>query len=228
MATGFHNHQTEWRPIEGGKRPMDILAKNTPKDVVLQLDAGTAVEVGVDPVAWIKANPGRIKSIHLKDWGKGEGRGYTVAFGEGDVPWKGILQAAESAGGIEYLPDRAGARRPGRRDRHGQALPGQLQEDAGLIVVPAASFQLSAGLTEAVRSDWRLVTGGCSCWKTLLLREHRRLPRRVERQDVVGLGAGDSIPGDPAGIPGTAMPSTRGFSFSSLRMTSAGTWPSTR
>jgi len=102
LATGFHNHQVEWRPIEGGKRPMDILAANTPKDVVLQLDAGTAVEVGVDTVAWINANPGRIKSVHLKDWGKGEGRGYIVAFGEGDVPWKGLLQAAETTGGIEY------------------------------------------------------------------------------------------------------------------------------
>ena len=102
MATGFHNHQVEWKPLDGGERPMDIIAKNTPKDVVLQLDAGTAVEAGADPVAWIKANPGRIKSIHLKDWGKGEGRGYNVAFGEGDVPWKGIFQAAEATGGVEY------------------------------------------------------------------------------------------------------------------------------
>jgi sugar phosphate isomerase/epimerase len=102
MTTGFHNHQSEWRPIDGGQRPMDILAANTPKDVVLQLDAGTCVEAGADPVAWIKANPGRIRSIHLKDWGAGEGRGYTVAFGEGDVPWKGIFEAAESTGGIEF------------------------------------------------------------------------------------------------------------------------------
>jgi sugar phosphate isomerase/epimerase len=102
METGFHNHQLEWRPLPDGQRPMDILAANTPKDVVLQLDAGTAVEVSADPVAWIKANPGRIKSIHLKDWGAGEGRGYAVAFGEGDVPWKGIFEAAESVGGIEY------------------------------------------------------------------------------------------------------------------------------
>jgi sugar phosphate isomerase/epimerase len=102
MATGFHNHQTEWKPFEGGERPMDILAKNTPKDFVLQLDAGTAVEMAVDTAAWIKANPGRIKSVHLKDWGKGEGRGYTVAFGEGDVPWKSLFQAAESTGGVEY------------------------------------------------------------------------------------------------------------------------------
>jgi sugar phosphate isomerase/epimerase len=102
MATGFHNHQLEWRPLPDGQRPMDILAKNTPKDVVLQLDAGTSVEAGADPVAWIKANPGRVKSIHLKDWGRAEGRGYNVAFGEGDVPWKGIFEAAESVGGIEY------------------------------------------------------------------------------------------------------------------------------
>ena len=81
---------------------MDILAAGTPKDVVLQLDVGTTVEVGTDPVAWIKANPGRIKSMHLKDWGAGEERGYAVAFGEGDAPWKAIFAAAESVGGIEY------------------------------------------------------------------------------------------------------------------------------
>ena len=100
LATGFHNHQTEWKPFENGERAMDILAKNTPKDFALQLDAGTVVEAGADPIAWIKANPGRIKSIHLKDWGKAQG--YNVAFGEGDVPWKGLFQAAESAGGVEY------------------------------------------------------------------------------------------------------------------------------
>lgn len=102
MATGFHNHQVEWEPFENGERPMDIIAKNTPKDVVLQLDAGTAVEMNVDTAAWIKANPGRIRSIHLKDWGKGKGRAYTVAFGEGDVAWKPLFQAAESTGGVEY------------------------------------------------------------------------------------------------------------------------------
>ena len=103
MVAGFHNHQTEWRAIEGSTtRPMDVIAANTPKDFVLQFDVGTAVEAGADPVAWIKANPGRIRSMHLKDWGKGEGRGYAVAFGEGDVPWKAIFAAAEATGGIEF------------------------------------------------------------------------------------------------------------------------------
>jgi len=81
---------------------MDVLAASSSKDVILQFDVGTCVEVGADPIAWINANPGRIKSMHLKDWGAGEGRGYAVAFGEGDAPWKGIFAAAEGTGGIEY------------------------------------------------------------------------------------------------------------------------------
>jgi sugar phosphate isomerase/epimerase len=101
MATGYHNHASEWRLVEG-RRPMDVLAANTSKDVVLQFDVGTCVEAGADPVAWIDANPGRIKSIHCKDWGAGAGRGYGVAFGEGDAPWLKIFDAAEKSGGVEY------------------------------------------------------------------------------------------------------------------------------
>jgi len=101
MATGYHNHQTEWRAVDG-QRPMDVLARNTPKDVILQFDVGTCVEVGEDPIAWINANPGRIRSVHCKDWGAGPSRGYAVAFGEGDAPWKKIFDAVEKTGGVEY------------------------------------------------------------------------------------------------------------------------------
>jgi sugar phosphate isomerase/epimerase len=99
MATGYHNHQIEWRQIDG-TRPMDVLAANTPKDVVLQFDVGTCLEVGADPIAWINANPGRIKSAHCKDWSAASR--YNVAFGEGDAPWKAIFDAIETTGGVEY------------------------------------------------------------------------------------------------------------------------------
>ena len=99
LATGYHNHQIEWRPLEG-QRPMDVLAAGTPKDVVLQFDVGTCVEVGADPIAWINAHPGRIKSVHCKDWSTE--KGYAVAFGEGDAPWKQIFEAVEKNGGVEY------------------------------------------------------------------------------------------------------------------------------
>jgi sugar phosphate isomerase/epimerase len=110
MATGFHNHQSEWAQVEG-QRPMDVLAANTPDDVLLQLDVGTAVEAGADPVEWIKSHPGRIRSIHCKDWAGGEGKGYRVLFGEGGSPWRQIFEAAEAAGGVEYyLIEQEGSR----------------------------------------------------------------------------------------------------------------------
>jgi sugar phosphate isomerase/epimerase len=99
MATGYHNHQVEWRPVDG-TRPIDVIAASTPKDVILQFDVGTCLEVGADPLAWINANPGRIKSVHCKDWAPG--RGYNVAFGEGDAPWRTIFDAVEATGGVEY------------------------------------------------------------------------------------------------------------------------------
>lgn len=98
MAAGFHNHRTEWEPVDG-QRPMDILAANTPKDVVLQLDVGTCVQAGVDPVDWINRNPGRIRSMHCKDWSPD--RGFAVLTGEGVSPWAKIIAAAEARGGIE-------------------------------------------------------------------------------------------------------------------------------
>jgi sugar phosphate isomerase/epimerase len=112
MRAGYHNHQLEFKPLDG-KRPIEVLASNTPKEVMLQLDVGTCVEVGSDPVAWIRANPGRINCLHCKDWAAGEGKGYRVLFGEGDSPWARIFEAAEAVGGVEYyLIEQEGSRFP--------------------------------------------------------------------------------------------------------------------
>ena len=108
MRTGYHNHQTEFKMVDG-QRPIEILAANTNKDVMLQLDVGTCVEVGADPVAWIHKNPGRIRSIHCKEWSPKVG--YKALFGEGVAPWKKIFAAAESTGGVEfYLVEQEGSR----------------------------------------------------------------------------------------------------------------------
>jgi len=110
LKAGYHNHQAEWKPVEG-VRPMEILAKNTKPSVMLQLDVGTCLEAGSDPVAWIRANPGRIHSLHLKDWSPDPSKGYQVLFGEGSADWKNIFVAAESVGGVEYyLLEQEGSR----------------------------------------------------------------------------------------------------------------------
>jgi sugar phosphate isomerase/epimerase len=110
LKAGYHNHQLEFTPV-GGVRPIEILAKNTKPSVMLQLDVGTCLEAGGDPVAWIRANPGRIRSLHCKDWSPDPTKGYAVLFGEGSADWKGIFQVAESAGGVEYyLVEQEGSR----------------------------------------------------------------------------------------------------------------------
>jgi len=43
LRAGYHNHQLEFKPIDG-KRPIEVLAANTSKDVMLQLDVGTSIE----------------------------------------------------------------------------------------------------------------------------------------------------------------------------------------
>jgi len=112
LKVGYHNHQAEWRPVDGA-RPMEILAKSTKPSVMLQLDVGTCIEAGSDPVAWIKANPGRIRSMHCKEWSPEAGKGYSVLFGEGVAPWKNLFDAAEHGGGIEYyLVEQEGSRFP--------------------------------------------------------------------------------------------------------------------
>ena len=117
MRAGYHNHASEWRNLEGAgaaKHAMDILAAGTPEGVTLQLDVGTCVEMGRDPVAWIKAHPGRIRSMHCKDWAPGskeDEKEFRVLVGEGAAPWKEIVAAAESVGGIEcYLIEQEGSR----------------------------------------------------------------------------------------------------------------------
>lgn len=116
LAAGYHNHQAEWAKLENGQRIIEVLAASTPPEFVLQLDVGTCVEAGADPVAWVKANPGRIKVMHMKEWSDGSNgtqKGYQVLFGEGIVRWKELVAAAESVGGIEYyLIEQEGSRFP--------------------------------------------------------------------------------------------------------------------
>ncbi len=59
LSSGYHNHQAEWVKLENGQRIIEVIAANTPKEFMLQLDVGTCEEAGADPVAWVNANPGQ-------------------------------------------------------------------------------------------------------------------------------------------------------------------------
>ena len=110
LKTGYHNHEREFTPVDG-QRPIETIAAKTKKSVMLQLDVGTCIQAGSDPVAWIKQNPGRIHSLHLKDWSPEPDKGFKVLFSEGTAKWTEIFAAAESVGGAEYyLMEQEGSR----------------------------------------------------------------------------------------------------------------------
>jgi sugar phosphate isomerase/epimerase len=99
LHAGYHNHDAEWKPVDGQK-PMEVLAAGLDRSIMLQLDVGTCLAAGGDPLAWINQNPGRIRSMHVKDWSPE--KGYKVLTGEGIAPWKKLFAAAETRGAIEY------------------------------------------------------------------------------------------------------------------------------
>jgi|SRR5579872_3069444 len=99
LRAGYHNHDKEFRPLDG-TRPEEIIAANTPKNVMLQLDVGHCIEGGGDPVAFMEAHPGRFQSLHLKEWSPE--KKFEAVMGEGLVPWRKVFDAAEKTGGVEY------------------------------------------------------------------------------------------------------------------------------
>ena len=99
IHAGYHNHAAEWKAVDG-KVPMEILAADTDKTIMLQFDVGTALEESKDPVAWIDSNPGRIRSLHLKEWSKD--KGYKCLLGEGAGTGKRSSRPREKKGGVEY------------------------------------------------------------------------------------------------------------------------------
>ena len=110
LGCGYHNWDVDFRPVDG-MRPIDILTGNTPKEVAFQLDVATCLAAGADPLAFIKANAGRIKTYHLKDWSDDPQKKYRVLLGEGIGPWKELLEVAETVGGVEhYLIEQEGSR----------------------------------------------------------------------------------------------------------------------
>src|SRR5579871_6416008 len=92
MAAGYHNHGVEFHNMNG-QRPIDVIAANTPKDVVLQLDVGHCVEGGGNPVTFIRSNPGRVRSLHCKDFKIGKGSNVTPTGSDG-INEKGERQAS--------------------------------------------------------------------------------------------------------------------------------------
>ncbi|MDE2730941.1 MAG: sugar phosphate isomerase/epimerase [Bacteroidota bacterium] len=102
MSTGYHCHAYSFNKLMDGKTVWDMLADNTPEDLILQLDTGNAANGGADVAQIINNDPGRIRSMHLKPFTAGAEAPFAPFIGDDGLPWAEILDLGESVGGIEY------------------------------------------------------------------------------------------------------------------------------
>ncbi len=99
MLTGYHNHMTEWNPLDG-EIPWRLLMERTRPEVIMQFDTGNALAGGVDPVAEMRHCAPRAVTVHIKEHALS---GQPAMIGQGDVQWGPVLDAIDEAGVCEWL-----------------------------------------------------------------------------------------------------------------------------
>jgi sugar phosphate isomerase/epimerase len=104
MQLGYHNHEQEMLG-EKDQTNWDLLAKNTPKNFILQQDVGWTTYAGKDPVYYVNKYPGRTVTTHYK---AKFAKGASVAngapiIGQDRTDWTGLTKAVRSVGGTEWI-----------------------------------------------------------------------------------------------------------------------------
>jgi sugar phosphate isomerase/epimerase len=116
MQTGYHNHHTEFTPLDG-EEPWDTFFGNTKPSVIMQLDTGNAMHGGANPAPYLQRYPGRATTVHLKPYSPSLNTdaephaGFRPCIGEDESPWEEILGICETTGGtkwyiVEYESDK--------------------------------------------------------------------------------------------------------------------------
>jgi sugar phosphate isomerase/epimerase len=98
MRTGYHNHNIEFKPIDG-ELPWDIFFNRAKKEVVIQFDMGNGMAEGGDPMVFLKKHPGRVASVHVKPYSKAKPN---ALIGDDEQPWKEIFNLCETTAGVEW------------------------------------------------------------------------------------------------------------------------------
>ena len=69
LQFGYHNHNFEFKPLNGGEIGYDVVLRETdPVLVKFELDCGWMAAAGHDPVAYLMKYPKRYRLLHIKDF----------------------------------------------------------------------------------------------------------------------------------------------------------------
>ncbi|ALG11058.1 sugar phosphate isomerase/epimerase family protein [Kibdelosporangium phytohabitans] len=100
FTLGYHNHDHEFRKVEG-QRPWDLITKGTThRNVHLQIDLFWAVHAGADPIWLVYENYGRVLHYHVKDRTKD---GKMVDPGKGVIDFGNIFRRTWHEGIDQFI-----------------------------------------------------------------------------------------------------------------------------
>ncbi len=95
LQFAYHNHDFEFRPVDG-EIPYDIFLAETDAELVhFQADLYWMVKAGKDPVDYFSKHPSRFSTWHIKDMATD---GASCIIGNGKIDFKTILLSAKTAG----------------------------------------------------------------------------------------------------------------------------------
>jgi len=102
LKLGYHNHNFEWKPVEGTTFYDTILKYTDPALVHMEMDLFWVVRAGQDPVEILGKHPGRFFAVHVKDRDK-TNTNLNTEIGKGSIDFKGILPKAKAAGVKHFI-----------------------------------------------------------------------------------------------------------------------------
>ena len=100
LQAGFHNHNFEFKEIDGVLVYDKLMSQLDPKLVKMQFQV-SVISLGYEAATFFQKYPGRFISIHLQDWSATEKK--MVAIGQGAVDWKKLFAAAKTGGVKNYF-----------------------------------------------------------------------------------------------------------------------------
>ena len=100
LQAGFHNHNFEFKEIDGVLVYDKLMAQLDPKLVKMQFQV-SVISLGYEAATFFQKYPGRFVSIHLQDWSASEKK--MVAIGQGAVDWKKLFATAKTGGVKNYF-----------------------------------------------------------------------------------------------------------------------------
>lgn len=115
LEYAYHNHNFEFRKVEGETTGYEILLRETDARLVkLEVDAGWMAAGGANPAAVIRAHAERVRLLHFKDFSTvtppvnelgPEAASHIVDLGTGVAPLRAAYEAARGAGVRYYIVD---------------------------------------------------------------------------------------------------------------------------